>query len=148
MTIAKKALWAAAAVAATFGSAAMAQSQRGADFSPYGDWQNPKRTVTVRATPCGDNRLCGTVIWASESAKQDARENGTPNLIGTSLLRDYRRTGANRWSGRVFVPDNGNTYGSHIRQRSPDRLTIAGCILGGIICQSQEWTRIAPARPS
>lgn len=127
------------------GGSATAQ-QRSGEFSPYGDWQNPKRSVIVRATQCGENRLCGTVVWASDSAKEDARQNGTPNLIGTALLRDYRRSGSNRWSGRVFVPDNGNTYGSHIRQRSTDRITISGCVLGGLICQSQDWVRVSPSR--
>lgn len=107
----------------------------------HGTWENPTGDVRVITQPCGDN-LCGKVSWASDLAKRDAAAGGTPNLIGTSLLRDYRQTKPGHWKGRVFVPDLGDTYYSKIVQLDNRRIKISGCILGGLLCKSQVWKKI------
>lgn len=108
--------------------------------SPVGEWINPARSVRVRTGPCGD-RLCGWVSWASDAARADARDGGTPQLIGRTLLDDYRRTGPASWQGRVFVPDWNREFFSRIEQLGADRLKISGCVFGGLLCKSQIWTR-------
>lgn len=108
--------------------------------SATGLWRNPHGTVVVRTSNCGAN-LCGAVVWASPEAISDAREAGVENLIGTQLLRDYRPNGPGRWRGTVFVPDMGKSFYSTIVQRGKDRMLISGCILGGLICKRQEWSR-------
>lgn len=105
-----------------------------------GSWINPRGTVTVRAGPCQDG-LCGWVSRADGQAQQDAHDAGISNLVGIELLQGYRRTGATRWTGRVYVPDMGGTYYSTIQQLDADRLKISGCILGGLLCKSQIWRR-------
>jgi uncharacterized protein (DUF2147 family) len=107
----------------------------------HGTWENPTGDVRVVTQPCGDN-LCGKVSWASDLAKKDAAAGGTPNLIGTSLLRDYRLTKPGHWKGHVFVPDLGDTYYSRIVQLDSRRIKISGCILGGLLCKSQIWKKI------
>jgi uncharacterized protein (DUF2147 family) len=109
--------------------------------SIHGTWENPTGDVRVITQPCGDN-LCGKVSWASDLAKRDAAAGGTPNLVGTSLLRDYRLTKPGHWKGRVFVPDLGDTYYSKIVQLDHRRIKISGCILGGLLCKSQIWKKI------
>jgi uncharacterized protein (DUF2147 family) len=42
----------------------------------------------------------------------------------------------------VFVPDMGRRFASQIDQLSPGRMRVRGCILGGLLCKSQNWTRI------
>ena len=108
--------------------------------SPIGVWQNPKGTIRVRTRPCGE-LLCGNIVWASPVALADARDAGVSSLIGTELLSDYRATGAGRWTGQVYVPDQGRRFYSTIEVRNPNSLRISGCILGGLICKHQEWTR-------
>lgn len=107
-----------------------------------GTWINPHGTVVVKAGPCKD-RLCGWVSWASTKALADARAEGVTTLIGTELLQDYRLTGTNKWTGRVYVPDRGGTYYSTIQQVDRDQLKISGCILHGWLCKSQLWHRVA-----
>jgi uncharacterized protein (DUF2147 family) len=107
----------------------------------FGVWANPKKTIAVRTAPCGQ-QLCGTIVSATAKALDDARAAGVDRLIGTELLRDYRRTGPARWSGTVFIPDMGRSFSSHIVEVSPGTLRISGCILGGWICKSQDWTRL------
>ena len=108
--------------------------------SPIGVWQNPKGTIRVRTRPCGE-MLCGNIVWASPTAMADARDAGVTSLIGTELLSNYRHTGRGRWTGQVYVPDHGRRFYSTIEQKSPTDLRISGCILGGLLCKRQDWTR-------
>ncbi len=119
-------------------SAGLAQPQP--VLSPIGVWQNPKGTVRVRTRPCGE-LLCGNIVWASPQAMADARDAGVHSLIGTELLVGYRRTGSARWTGQVYVPDQGRRFYSTIEQKGPNGLRISGCILGGLLCKRQDWTR-------
>lgn len=109
--------------------------------SAEGLWMNPYRSVAVRAGPCGD-RLCGWVVWASADAQADARDSGVDRLIGTELLQDYRRANLRAWHGTVYIPDMGRRFYSEIDQLSAGQLKVKGCILGGLVCKSQMWTRI------
>lgn len=125
------------AAALTAPAIAAAQPAR----SPDGLWLNPHGSVAVRTGACGDS-ICGWVVWASDAAQRDARESGIDRLVGTELLEDYRPSGPARWSGTVFVPDMGRHFSSEIDALSPAQLKIKGCILGGLICKSQVWSRI------
>ncbi len=109
--------------------------------TPIGVWQNPRGTLHVRTRSCGE-QLCGDIVWAGAEAVTDAREAGVTTLIGTELLNDYRHTGNGRWTGQVYVPDEGRRFYSTIEVMNPNRLRISGCILGGLICKHQEWTRV------
>lgn len=109
---------------------------------PDGLWINPAGSVAVRTRACGD-RLCGWVAWANPSAQRDAQAAGIARLVGTELLENYRPDGPGRWSGTVFVPDMGRRFASQIESPSPGTLRVKGCILAGLICKSQLWTRIA-----
>jgi uncharacterized protein (DUF2147 family) len=74
--------------------------------TPFGVWQNPKGTILVRTHSCGQ-MLCGDIIWAGPTAIADAREAGITSLVGTQLLSNYHASGAGRWTGQVYVPDQG-----------------------------------------
>lgn len=128
--------WLAIAAAALATPAAAAQAPQ-----PAGLWLSPHHDVAVRTAPCGD-RLCGWVVWASATAQADARAGGTDRLIGTELLEDYSADGRGAWSGTVFVPDMGRRFSSRIELPAADRLQIRGCLLGGMLCRTQMWTRI------
>lgn len=108
--------------------------------TPIGLWQNPKGTIIVQTRHCGQ-LLCGNIVWAGPRAIADAREAGVNALVGTELLSDYRPSGAGRWTGRVYVPDQGRRFYSTIELRAPNDLRISGCILGGLICKRQDWIR-------
>lgn len=105
-----------------------------------GVWINPRGTVKVQTGSCGNN-LCGRVIWASEEALSDAKDSGVNNLIGTELLQSYRNVSPGRYVGTVYVPDMGHSFYSTIQQTSANNLHISGCVLGGLVCKSQDWRR-------
>lgn len=119
-----------------------------------GVWLNPSGSVAVRTAPCAVQSgqgvvsgLCGHIVWASAKAKADAQESGIASLVGIELLQDYRLTGSGGWRGTVYVPDMGRRFDSRIETlssaRLPMRLKVSGCLLGGWLCRSQVWTRIA-----
>ena len=74
------------------------------DKSADGLWRNPAGTVDVQIEPCGA-KICGRVVRADEKARADAARGGHPDIIGMDLFEDFRRTGPNRFRGRVFAPD-------------------------------------------
>ncbi len=110
-----------------------------------GTWQNPAHSVVVAMAPCG-SRLCGTIVWASDKAKDDAANGGTERLVGTQLFRGLVADGPGRWSGTVFVPDLGRTVDGSLAQVDADALDVSGCVIPGLVCQTQTWTRIVERR--
>ena len=106
-----------------------------------GIWRNPKNSVHIRLHPCAD-RVCGTVIWANAKALADAREGGTPVLVGTQLFRDFRQVRKGQWKGKVFVPDLGRTFTGTMVVADANTIKGKGCLVAGLICKSQTWTRI------
>jgi uncharacterized protein (DUF2147 family) len=107
-----------------------------------GTWLNPRGTITVKTSDCRGH-LCGWVNWASAEALQDAKESGVNNLVGIELLQDYKLNAPGRWSGMVYVPDLGHRFNSRITPLNANQLKISGCILGGLICKSQLWHKVA-----
>jgi uncharacterized protein (DUF2147 family) len=105
-----------------------------------GVWHNPKNSVAVKTGACGD-KLCGWVVRANDQAQADARDGGTPKLIGTALLREYRPSGRRKWSGQIYVPDMGRTFGSTITLVDSNTIDVKGCLIGGFLCKTQTWRR-------
>jgi uncharacterized protein (DUF2147 family) len=110
-----------------------------------GQWTNPARTVTVRIAPCGAS-LCGRVVSASPDAKAKAAAAGTPRLIGTELMSSLVPAGRGVWRGTFFVADRNVRAPGELRLLGPRALEIEGCAMGGLMCKTQQWTRVAPPR--
>lgn len=90
----------------------------------------------VQIAPCGA-ALCGTLI---RSFGPDGKEIASPN-IGRRIVWDMQPEGGGAYAGgKVWTPDRDKTYRSHI-QLDGDRLTVKGCVLGGLACRGQDWTR-------
>lgn len=134
MTPKARSALAAAALLPALGSAAPVDGSSGV-------WRNPGDSVHIRAHPCG-RTMCGTVIWASEKAKADAKRGGTDPLIGAQLFSGFVQEKNGVWRGKVFVPDIGKTFSGTITVVNERRLRGAGCLIGRIGCKSQIWTRV------
>ncbi len=101
-----------------------------------GRWANPKRSVIVNVSRCGD-AYCGTVSWAT--AKN--REKGT--TPGTRVLSDLRPAGDGIYKGRAFEPKRDISGSATIRQVGPNVMVVKGCAIIGLFCKEQRWTRIS-----
>lgn len=106
-----------------------------------GSWVNPKGSVTVRIAACGQG-FCGTVVDASAKAKASARKGGTPNLIGTQVMSDLRPKGNGTYTGRAFDPKRNIRAPATIRMTGSSTLLVRGCLIKGVICKEQRWTKI------
>ena len=50
--------------------------------------------------------------------------------------------GANAWEdGKIWKVDDDEVYNSEM-ELSGNVLTVSGCVLGGLICRSQDWPRV------
>lgn len=90
----------------------------------------------VRIEPCGA-ALCGTLI---RSFGPDGKEIESPN-IGRKIVWDMRPEGNGTYGGgKVWTPDRDKIYRSRMILDG-ERLTVKGCVLGGLACRGQDWTR-------
>lgn len=106
-----------------------------------GRWVNPKGSVTVRIGACGP-AFCGTVVDASAKARATARKGGTPSLIGTQVMSDFRPKGDGIYRGRAFDPKRNIRAPATIRMIGDSTLIVRGCLISGIICKEQRWTKV------
>ncbi|WP_425068910.1 sterol desaturase family protein [Reyranella sp.] len=123
-----------------------------ADEGPVGRWMTPGAAAIVEISPCnGAPGLCGTVRWLWDSVDDKGRPRldaqnvdttlRTRPLVGLSILSGFARTPNGGWEGRIYNPEDGQTYRATLRRVSADTLTIEGCVL--FICQKQVWRSAA-----
>ena len=115
-----------------FASAAHAQ-----DAAIDGRWANPDASVIIDIAPCGETR-CGTVAWASEQAKADARK-GTDRLVGSNLLTGLEERKHGQWTGKLFIPDHTMRVKAKLQPIGERQLKVSGCVV--VLCRSQYWNR-------
>lgn len=89
----------------------------------------------VTIAPCGA-AFCGVI---SRTFKAEG-EYQSPNL-GKTLVIDMVPNGENAYAGKVWRPSNDKIYIGKI-QLNGDRLRLAGCVAGGLLCSKQNWSRV------
>ena len=114
-----------AALAIVTASAAMAGDVTGI-------WTRDDGSAKLRFSACGGGAVCGFLAWK--------KEPGGPAKIGQKLFSGMKPNGENAWAGSAFNPNDGRRYSAKLRL-SGDHLVTAGCVLGGLICKSFDWTR-------
>ena len=97
-----------------------------------GEWLQDDGKAKVRFASCGD-AVCGSITWLKDPTSDPAK-------VGQQVFFDMKPAGDNLWKGSAFNPEDGKTYSGKMTL-SGDRLTTAGCVLGGLICKSVDWTR-------
>ena len=121
--------------------AVLATSSAAAAAPIEGRWTNPKRNVVIEVGKCGAT-YCGKVAWASEKAKDTARKGGTKSLVGATLMTGFKPVGNGAYKGRAFDPKRGLHGTAIIRPLSQDRIEVRGCVIAGMLCKTQRWTRV------
>jgi uncharacterized protein (DUF2147 family) len=115
--------------------------------SPIGNWIAENGEGRVRIDPCGQS-LCGVIAAANPSdtdwRNPDPGKRDRP-LLGVPILIDMKPTKKQRWEGQVYSAKSGYTYAATMALKSADVLRVEGCVLGGLFCNSQSWTRAKDA---
>jgi uncharacterized protein (DUF2147 family) len=119
---------------------------------PSGTWLTEGGKSQVRLANCGE-ALCGRIQWLKEPSdpatgkpKRDAR-NPDPSkrdrpIVGVDILLGMRPDQTpNQWAGDIYNPEDGKTYRAHLTLQDARTLQVKGCVLGGLICKSQAWSR-------
>lgn len=121
-----------------------------ADSPVFGRWATPGLGAIVELASCGAGEmLCGTIRWLWDAVDDkgrprlddrnaDASLRSRP-LLGLAILSDLRQGKAGAWEGRIYNPEDGQTYRATMRRSGADALTIEGCVL--FICQKQVWRK-------
>ena len=120
---------------------------------PAGTWLTQGGEAQIRLANCG-GALCGTILALREpndpetgKPKTDKRnENASQRarpLIGVQVLLGLRPSATpDKWEGSVYNADDGKTYTGFVTLTSPTSLRLQGCVLGGLICKAQTWSRV------
>jgi uncharacterized protein (DUF2147 family) len=114
-----------------------------------GTWMTEHHDAKIRLAPCGP-ALCGTIVWLAEpndSAGQPAADVNNPDaakrtrpLIGLTILTGLTKSGE-EWRGRIYNSDDGKDYDVRITLLDALHAAIKGCVLAGLFCGGETWTR-------
>ena len=148
----------AALALALSGGAASAQAPR----DPTGTWLTEDGRARVRVEKCPQDRslICGTVVWLRDPLNERGQprtdiHNPDPSkrsrpAIGMAILLGLRPGSEGRYEGEIYNSENGKKYDASVGVRSANALEVKGCVMGGLFCGGQTWTRVADvpaARP-
>ena len=116
-------------------------------FDPSGQWLVADRSAVMKIEACADGYYA-SIDWERvpgiDAKNPDRAKRGRP-LAGVSILMGMKQTGKDEWEGRVYNPKDGRIYDANMSQPQADTIKLEGCVLGGIICDGETWTRVPPA---
>ncbi|MBP1851444.1 DUF2147 domain-containing protein [Rhizobium halophytocola] len=97
-----------------------------------GNWARGDGNAKVVIKPCGSD-VCAVNTWIKPGHEKEK--------VGDKLVMTIDQDSENSYSGKAFDPQRNMTYKLSI-DVSAKAMTTKGCVLGGILCKSQQWTRI------
>ncbi len=117
---------------------------------PTGVWLTPNGDSHIEIRACGE-KLCGRLAWFTEprtadgTLKLDEKNKNaalrTRPLLGLVMMSGFTKTGDGEWTkGRIYNPEDGQTYRSKFELKDENTLNVSGCVL--IFCKNQTWTRV------
>jgi uncharacterized protein (DUF2147 family) len=120
---------------------------------PLGTWFTGDKKGKVRIVNCGA-AICGTLVWLAEpidpDTKQpkldkynpDASKQSRP-LLGIPIVLNMKPAGGDKWDGQVYKADSDGPgiYTGSFTMTGPNTADLKGCVMGGLICKTQTWTR-------
>jgi len=120
---------------------AMAGSVQAQPADISGTYVSESGETRVRVAKCGAV-YCGTIV-AVQGEPKDVN-NPDPalrsrNLVGILMISNIQPSG-DGWSGSLYNYKDGRTYTGRMRMKG-SALELSGCVLGGLICRSQTWSR-------
>jgi len=118
---------------------------------PTGLWHTDGQKAQIRIAKCVD-ALCGTIVRLkdpidpatgkpqADTENEDAAKRGRP-VIGIEVVLGMKPAGTDKWSGQFYSPEEGKTVSGNLVLKDANTLRVEGCLLGGLLCRSEIWTR-------
>jgi uncharacterized protein (DUF2147 family) len=146
MKIVRTAIVAASAMALALPATAPA---RAAD--PLGTWLTGDKKGKVKIVNCGD-AICGNLTWLAEPNDPDTQQPKTDKnnkdlskqsrpLLGVAIVLGMKPVGGDKWQGQVYNAGDGGIYTGSFTMTGPNTADLKGCVMGGLLCKGQTWTR-------
>jgi len=118
---------------------------------PFGTWLTGDKKGKVHIVNCG-GAICGNLVWLQEPNDPDTNKpkldknnadasKKTRPLIGAPIVLNMKPSGDGNWEGQVYNAEDGNTYSGSFTMTSATSAQLKGCVMGGLICKSQTWTK-------
>jgi uncharacterized protein (DUF2147 family) len=100
---------------------------------PYlGDWARGDGKTKIHVASCGAE-ICARNTWV--------RHGVSGEKVGDRLILKVNPAGAEHWSGNAFDPQRKQNYAINVHV-TDGHMTTRGCVMGGLMCQSMNWTRL------
>jgi|SRR3954471_11525248 uncharacterized protein (DUF2147 family) len=108
---------------------------------PSGTYVSETGETRVRIAKCG-SAWCGTIVAVQGDTKDV--NNPDPNmrsrsLVGVRMISNIQPSGEG-WNGSLYNYKDGKTYAGKMKLKG-GALELSGCVLGGLFCRSQTWSR-------
>jgi len=97
----------------------------------FGDWVRDDGAARVRVATCGAN-VCATNTWIKDPAGQ--KEKVGDRLVFTIKPED------DAWAGSAYDPQRNLSFSAKLKASGSNMMTT-GCVVGGLVCRSTQWTR-------
>jgi uncharacterized protein (DUF2147 family) len=119
---------------------------------PLGTWWTADRDAKIKIVNCNGSALCGTLVWIAEPLdpethqpktdknNPDASKRGRP-LLGIPIVLNMTPAGPDKWQGHLYNSRDGGIYSGSFAMTGPNTAQLRGCVMGGLICKGQIWTR-------
>jgi uncharacterized protein (DUF2147 family) len=118
---------------------------------PIGTWLTGDKKGKVHIVNCG-GAICGTLVWLAEPNDPETHRPKTDShnsnaslqsrpLLGIPIVLNMKPDGGDKWEGKVYNAEDGGTYTGSFAMSGPNTAELKGCVMGGLICKGQTWTR-------
>ena len=123
-----------------------------AEPGALGVWATDEEKSHIEIYECGE-QLCGRIVWLKEPLNDEGTEKLDINnedeslrerpIVGLELMTGFVESGEHKWKkGRIYDPENGETYKCKMELKDPDTLKVRGFIGISILGRTQIWTRV------
>ncbi len=109
-----------------------------------GTWKDTETGAITQIYSCGG----GICIRVVKPSKEHAVDDHNPNpklkgrsMAGVTIMHGASKAGENKWKGKLYNSEDGETYTGYITVKGKDEVKLDGCVLGGLICKSRVWRR-------
>ena len=108
-----------------------------------GRWRDSDGESEIAINRCGA-ALCGKIVWLKQERFDIYNPDETlrkRSLLGMQVISGFRPAAKGGLQGEGYNPADGKTYRTTLELASPRSLVMRGCVLGGLICDDDTWSR-------
>lgn len=97
-----------------------------------GTWTRDTGASKITFARCGDS-ICGSIAWIKDPSATKAK-------VGQRVFTGVKQTAPGKYSGTAIDPEDGKQYSGSITVNG-NSLSGGGCVMGGLICRTVNYTK-------